>query len=173
MGEDWAASTPFLFFVDFDSDPTLATAVREGRRREFARFKAFADPDMSALIPDPTQLESFLGSRLDWEEVSRAPHAAVREETRRLLELRRAEILPLTRSAFQGSSLRRPGPRELDITWRYAGGTLRLLANFGEADASYEAEGMTVVWGSPAATRSGETLHLPSWSGMVLRGEPA
>ena len=32
MGEEWAASTPFLFFCDFSGD--LARAVTEGRRRE-------------------------------------------------------------------------------------------------------------------------------------------
>jgi len=174
MGEDWAASTPFLFFVDFDTDPTLATAVREGRRREFARFKAFADPDMSALIPDPTSLDSFLGSRLDWDEVARPPHDAAREETRRLLALRRAEILPLTRTAFQGSRLNRPGPREIDITWRFAGGSLRLLANFGTAQATHTIEdGLRAVWGSPGAARAEKTVQLSPWSGVVLRGEPA
>ena len=173
MGEDWAASTPFLFFVDFDTDPALATAVREGRRREFARFKAFADPDMSALIPDPTQPETFVASRVDWGEAAVAPHAAAREETRRLLVLRRTEILPLTRTAFQGSRHHLQGHRELDVTWRYAGGTLRLLANFGDADAAYTIDGgARGVWASPGAMRSTTTLHLPSWTGVMLRGEP-
>ena len=34
MGEEWAATTPFQFFTDFE-EPELAKAVTEGRRREF------------------------------------------------------------------------------------------------------------------------------------------
>ena len=37
QGEEWAASTPFLYFTDH-ADPELGRAVREGRRREFAGF---------------------------------------------------------------------------------------------------------------------------------------
>ena len=43
MGEEWSASTPFLFFVDFAPDEDLNKAVRDGRRREFKSFAAFAD----------------------------------------------------------------------------------------------------------------------------------
>ena len=42
MGEEWGARQPFLFFCDLE--PALRDAVREGRRREFERFPAFADP---------------------------------------------------------------------------------------------------------------------------------
>ena len=45
-----AASSPFLFFADFSDDAPLAAAVREGRRREFARFSAFENP-RAAKIP--------------------------------------------------------------------------------------------------------------------------
>ncbi len=36
-GEEWAASSPFLYFTDH-GDENLAAAVREGRRREFAEL---------------------------------------------------------------------------------------------------------------------------------------
>ena len=42
MGEEWGTRTPFLFFTDHNAD--LAELVRNGRRKEFARFSAFADP---------------------------------------------------------------------------------------------------------------------------------
>lgn len=34
MGEEWGARTPWQFFTDH-TDPELARAVRDGRRREF------------------------------------------------------------------------------------------------------------------------------------------
>ena len=41
MGQEWAASTPFLYFTDLD--PWLGRSVTEGRRREFQDFPGF-DP---------------------------------------------------------------------------------------------------------------------------------
>ncbi|RYG63013.1 4-alpha-glucanotransferase, partial [bacterium] len=41
MGEEWATRRPFLYFCDFEEP--LASAVRDGRRREFAHFSAFQD----------------------------------------------------------------------------------------------------------------------------------
>src|SRR5690606_1871957 len=51
MGEEWGASTPFLYFCDFE--PGLRDAVREGRRAEFASFAAFASARARETIPDP------------------------------------------------------------------------------------------------------------------------
>ena len=48
MGEEYGERRPFQFFTDHD-DPFVADATREGRRREFAEFAAFAGED----VPDP------------------------------------------------------------------------------------------------------------------------
>ena len=42
--------------------PELAEAVREGRRSEFARFAAFADPAKRERIPDPNAAATFQAS---------------------------------------------------------------------------------------------------------------
>ena len=57
MGEEWSASAPFLFFVDFAPDADLNKAVRDGRRREFKSFAAFAD-DTSKIDRKSTRLNS-------------------------------------------------------------------------------------------------------------------
>ena len=41
MGQEWAASTPFLYFTDHHAE--LGRLVTEGRRREFERFAAFSE----------------------------------------------------------------------------------------------------------------------------------
>ena len=69
MGEEWAASTRFLYFADFQGD--LAQAVRDGRRREFAAFF-----DQVEEIPDPLDETTFIRSRLDWQELDHPEHAA-------------------------------------------------------------------------------------------------
>ncbi len=60
MGEEDASRTPFLFFADYKGE--LADAVREGRRKEFAGFAAFADPVKRAQIPDPNAPGTFRAS---------------------------------------------------------------------------------------------------------------
>jgi maltooligosyltrehalose trehalohydrolase len=86
MGEEFAAATPFLYFCDFA--PALAHAVAEGRRGEFARFAAFADPAARAAVPDPGSPDTFARSKLDWASVSRAPHRERLKLVRMLLYLR-------------------------------------------------------------------------------------
>jgi maltooligosyltrehalose trehalohydrolase len=89
MGQEWAASTPFQYFTDHNAE--LGRLVTEGRRREFARFRAFADPATREKIPDPQDPRTFLRSKLDWGETEREPHASVVRLYRRLLELRREQ----------------------------------------------------------------------------------
>jgi maltooligosyltrehalose trehalohydrolase len=88
MGQEWAASAPFLFFTDHE--PGLGELVRNGRREEFARFAAFRDPAARERIPDPQAQATFTASRLDWSERERQPHRGTLLLYRSLLELRRS-----------------------------------------------------------------------------------
>lgn len=82
QGEEWGASTPFLYFTGHE-DPDLARAVSAGRKREFAAFGW--DPEE---IPDPQARETFEHSKLDWDELSREPHRGLLEWHRELIRLR-------------------------------------------------------------------------------------
>jgi 1,4-alpha-glucan branching enzyme len=73
MGQEWAASTPFLFFADHHGE--LGAAVTRGRREEFKRFAAFADEERAKKIPDPQAESTFLASKLDWAELLSPAHA--------------------------------------------------------------------------------------------------
>jgi len=57
MEEQYGSKQPFLFFTDYHDE--LADAVREGRRREFAKFSAFSDEKRRAQIPDPNDEGTF------------------------------------------------------------------------------------------------------------------
>ncbi|XVX19023.1 malto-oligosyltrehalose trehalohydrolase [Actinomycetota bacterium] len=85
MGEEWAASTPFQFFTDFDED-WLAEAVREGRRAEFAHHGWEKEQ-----VPDPQDRETHQRSTLDWRELHSGEHARMLAWYRALIALRRAE----------------------------------------------------------------------------------
>lgn len=88
MGQEWAASTPFRYFTDHP--PELGRLVTEGRRREFGKFSAFADPAVRGRIPDPQALATFTRSKLKWDERERMPYAGVLALYGELLRLRRA-----------------------------------------------------------------------------------
>jgi malto-oligosyltrehalose trehalohydrolase len=86
MGQEWAASTPFLYFTDLG--PDLGRAVSEGRRREFKDFPEFADGEGAWCIPDPQAPSTFEESKLRWEECGAEPHASHLALYRELLHLR-------------------------------------------------------------------------------------
>jgi maltooligosyltrehalose trehalohydrolase len=85
MGEEWGARTPWQFFTDH-TDPELARAVRDGRRREFAAH-GWAAQD----VPDPQDPATRHRSCLDRSEREREPHARLLAWYRDLIALRRAE----------------------------------------------------------------------------------
>lgn len=95
MGQEWAASTPFLYFTDHPEE--LGRLVTAGRKEEFGHFSAFGDVAVRETIPDPQDPENFERSRLDRSEMGRAPHAGMRALYRELLRLRAS--LPAMRRA--------------------------------------------------------------------------
>ncbi|MFP4425518.1 MAG: malto-oligosyltrehalose trehalohydrolase [Spirochaetaceae bacterium] len=105
MGEEWGSEKPFLFFCDYHGE--LAEAVREGRRREFAAFRAFEDEASRRLIPDPNAPETFESSRLDWEWLEGGDGAsgqlARHALLRRLLTLRRERLTPYLPAVRSGT----------------------------------------------------------------------
>jgi maltooligosyltrehalose trehalohydrolase len=86
MGEEFAASTPFLYFANHD-EPELAKKVSEGRKTEFAAF-GFGEAE----IPDPEARSTFDASKLNWSEVHEGKHAEMLEWTRKLIHLRRTTV---------------------------------------------------------------------------------
>jgi maltooligosyltrehalose trehalohydrolase len=59
MGEEYGEPAPFQFFTDH-IDEQIATATREGRRREFAAFAQFSGEE----VPDPQDVATFERSKL-------------------------------------------------------------------------------------------------------------
>ncbi|HVJ89947.1 MAG TPA: malto-oligosyltrehalose trehalohydrolase, partial [Labilithrix sp.] len=86
MGQEWAATTPFIYFTDHEAE--LGAAVTRGRRDEFKKFRAFHDPTLRERIPDPQALSTFERSKLRWSERSSGRHAEVLSLYRKMLHLR-------------------------------------------------------------------------------------
>ena len=83
MGEEWAARTPWAFFVD-NPNEEMARATREGRVAEFERMGWNRNE-----IPDPQDEQTFVRSKLDWSEPEREDHREILELYRILIALRR------------------------------------------------------------------------------------
>ncbi len=83
QGEEWGASTPFLYFTDHQ-EPELGAAVKRGRRKEFAAFGWESEE-----IPDPQAEETFLQSRLNWDELQKESSNRVLAWYQSLIQLRR------------------------------------------------------------------------------------
>jgi len=135
MGEEWAASTPFLYFCDFE--PDLARAVTAGRRREFQAFAAFADARLRETIPDPSAPETFAASVLRWEERERPEHAARLAFITGVLHARRRYVAPVV-AGLTGfdASYERISERGLAFSWKLREGTLYADAQLGPESAT-------------------------------------
>ena len=145
MGQEWAASSPFLYFADHD-DEEMRKAVAEGRKNEFAAF-GFGDD-----VPDPEDRESYEKSKLNWEESGQGKHAEMLAWVKALIKLRRSDV------SFNDGDMHR-----LEVSSDEEARTLvmvrdaaRVFINFGEQPYTF-------------ALLEGEKLELISRDGLVPR----
>lgn len=87
MGQEFSASSPFLYFADHE--PEIALLVREGRAKFLAQFASLADPTAQRMLDDPAAPSTFERCRLDWAERER--NVAALALHRDLLTLRRRD----------------------------------------------------------------------------------
>jgi len=85
QGQEFAASSPFLYFADFE--PELAAAVRKGRGEFLTQFPSLVDFVQRGTLDDPSDPATFEKCRLDFSE--REKHAAAYALHVDLLRLRR------------------------------------------------------------------------------------
>lgn len=162
MGDEWGSTTPFQFFVNFEHDPSLEDAVRSGRIREFERFRSF-----SGEVPDPTAIETFQRSKLDWNDITKPGHAAILRETRDLIAVRAQHVIPLLTSGFIESSFKRLSSSGLEVLWRFHAGTLLFAANVGDGVVECSAPEGDVIWRS--ADLGDPPRSLKAWTGFFSR----
>jgi maltooligosyltrehalose trehalohydrolase len=161
MGEEFGSRRPFLFFCDFG--PELAAAVTAGRRNEFTRLGRFADPAVREEIPDPNARETFLHSRLDWEEA--VAHPEWLALYRQLLALRRDKIVPRLHGLGRGPGRCRVQGTALSASWVLGDGSpLTLLANLGGEPAGEFPRPPGELLYATHPGQIGETALLPPWA---------
>jgi maltooligosyltrehalose trehalohydrolase len=133
MGQEWAASSPFLYFTDHHDE--LGKGVTEGRRKEFAEFSEFQDPVKRARIPDPQALVTFTNSKLDWTEPQRQPHLETLRLYRDFLRFRKANLTDRRRGQWQVEQV---SPWAIAIRYRQEKGDLLVVAQLVADDTTLE-----------------------------------
>ena len=133
MGEPWQATAPFLFFTDYQAP--LDEAVREGRRREFAGFSAFADAASRARIPDPNDPATLQASYVPPPDDGFASQQAL-AWLRDLLSLRRRCLQPgLEQTRALGAKVL--GPGAVQAGWQLPAGQWWIAINAGPAELAH------------------------------------
>jgi maltooligosyltrehalose trehalohydrolase len=118
QGEEWGARTPFLYFTDHDEE--LGRLVAEGRAKEFSSFKWQGE------VPNPQSADTFVRSKLDWQELTEPQHAELLEWHRQLIQLRQSNGSAVATRGRPAVKLSAP---RLWLTYVYGG----LLAVFNFA----------------------------------------
>jgi malto-oligosyltrehalose trehalohydrolase len=164
MGEEWSASTPFLFFSDFGGE--LAHAVTEGRRREFAGSPGFSEAAATQRVPDPQEPDTMRASVLRWDERAQPVHASMLGFHRELLALRASVIVPRLAKEARGERYDVVAPAAVHVRWRLGDGSrLELVANLGPEPvrAAYATAGAPIFTLGHVPAPSGDAM-LGAWS---------
>ena len=152
MGEEYGEPAPFQFFSDH-IDEEIATATRDGRRREFAAFAEFAGEE----VPDPQDPETFERSKL-----TRERDEALADLFARLLRLRHQLPDEETMTEF-----------DEDARWLTVDrGPYRLACNFAGEQRAVPvgpAYGEVVLATAAGARLVGGDVLLPALSGALVR----
>jgi maltooligosyltrehalose trehalohydrolase len=153
QGQEFAASTPFLYFADHR--PDLARMVAEGRKNFLSQFSSIGNEESRSRLPAPHDLESFIRSKLDLTE--REKNAPVYQMHTDLLKVRREDPV-LNRPRVGGVDGAVLGPEVFALRFFSGAANDRLLVvNLG-------ADFKLVPMSEPLLSDSPGTTWTLSWS---------
>jgi len=165
QGEEWAASSPFLYFADHN-DPELARAVSEGRKKEFAAFGW--NP---AFLPDPENKSTFDKSKLNWDELTNGDHAEMLAWYQALIRLRRTT--PCLNDAAAGNVL---VTFDEQAKWlRMERGTVTVICNLNGREHTFDVsqDNRLVIASTDAVQLRKDKLVVPPASVAVISECPS
>ncbi len=191
QGQEFAASSPFLYFADHERD--LASQVRRGRLEFLAQFPSLATDEMRVCLADPGSVETFERCKLRLDE--RHSHRDAYALHRDLIALRRNDPVFRTQDGnIDGAVL---GDEAFVVRFfsppstSASAGDRLLLVNLGRdlrldilpepLLASPEGTRWTLLWSSEGASYGGcgtaavetdEGWRLPGHAAVVLAARP-
>jgi maltooligosyltrehalose trehalohydrolase len=104
MGQEFWASSPFLFFTDHGD---LADTVYQGRKKFLSQFPSIASLEAQRQVPHPNLVSTFEASKVDLSE--RTTHAGIYLFHQDLLRIRREDpvIAAQSRERLEGATFGR------------------------------------------------------------------
>ena len=187
QGQEFAASTPFLYFADLQRD--IAKDVRKGRVEFLKQFTNIASPEVVDSLDNPASVATFERSRLDLTE--REQHPQTYNLHRDLIRLRREDAVfsQSWKGTVEGAVL---GPQGFVLRFFAAGDQRLLLINLSRdlrlrpapepLLAPPEAMCWEVLWSSETPQYGGsgtpeletdEYWRIPGHAAIVLRPAPS
>ena len=160
MGEEFAASSPFLYFADHEEEE-MRRAVAEGRKRDFEAF-GFGDD-----VPNPEDMKTFNDSKLKWNEIHEGKHGEMLAWTRSLIKLRRSTLClndgDMHQLLVSSDDKRRTLVMQRD--------QMRIVVNMGERPYTFEMlEGEMLCLSSRAdLTPQEHSMTIPAMTLVVLQ----
>ena len=161
MGEEFAATTPFLYFADHEEEE-MRRLVSEGRKRDFAAFGWDENE-----VPDPESSETFERSKIDWSEVNKGKHSEMLAWVKDLIRLRRS-TLDLNDGDFGHMDVS-CGVDKTSLIMRR--GATRVTMNIGKSSIALplrEGEALKLVSRPQVAIENGQ-IQLPEMSLAILQ----
>ncbi|MGA7130445.1 MAG: malto-oligosyltrehalose trehalohydrolase [Chthoniobacterales bacterium] len=87
QGEEFAASTPFLYFAD--QPPEIASKTAEGRAEFLKQFPSLSSPEVAQHLPNPNDHSTFEQCKLNFEDLQ--THEPIYSLHKHLIALRRSD----------------------------------------------------------------------------------
>ena len=142
QGQEFLASTPFLYFTDHNDE--LGRLVTEGRRREFSGFAQFSDPRVRERIPDPQSPDTFRRSILNLDEAEYGIGLLTQDLYRDALKLRATDSVLVALRRERTPIDTTTQEKVLALWFTAAGATRALVVNFGD-DATLTVPGAAAL----------------------------
>ncbi|MGA1874635.1 MAG: malto-oligosyltrehalose trehalohydrolase [bacterium] len=180
MGEEYGEERPFYYFVSH-SDPDLVEAVRRGRKDEFKEFKWKGE------TPDAQNLETFMASKIQWEQRREGNHHTLLNLYQRLINMRKemAALSALDRnklyvSGFDGQRvifMRRwqdEADSHLVSLFNFKKEEVRVAVSLPEGNWKKAIDSSDKIWNGPGSLSPGEIyssgeITLNGYSFVVYR----
>lgn len=182
MAEEWSEPNPFQYFVSH-TDPELAEAVRNGRKKEFAAFHFKGE------APDPMAEATFEKSKPEWEILNSEPHKTMFKYYRQLIALRKQRLALKELNRKEISVKVDEQNKTLTVYRWHDEEKIMCLMNFSQSEQPVEIQAQFLIWhklidsaspewkgpkASPDEISSNQKLNLPPESFVVyymLRNE--
>jgi maltooligosyltrehalose trehalohydrolase len=187
QGQEFAASSPFLFFADHKVE--LREPINQGRREFLSQFPSVNDPEVLSLLPLPVQQDTYERCKLDPSERSR--HGEWLALHRDLLRMRRSDpVIRRAGASRPDGAVIAPGAFVLRYCGGEAGDRLLLVNLACDLDlrpvpepllapprdsrweVAFSSESPRYGGNGTAPVRPHSHLHIPGESAMLLRSHP-